>query len=316
MPNTNLNTTTTATLSAEMKTYYDKVLLARQLPNLPFLKYGQKKGIPTQGGKTIEFRKFQSLAPATTPLTEGEPPVGKELSVTAVTATVDQFGDVIKVTDVLQSTAIDPVITETVELLGEQSGETLNIIVRDVLLNTTSEYNVGGGVDIDAITDKDVITADDVLKLQTIFKRRNIKPVNGGYYLMFLAPEQMADIMRDPLWIDVSKYAHSAKNIEDGEVGKLHKFKFIDTTLIDPVANKTDIDVYSGLALGQNAYGIVDIENGSKPKTIIKLAGEDSSDKSDPLNQFSTIGWKALFTAVRLNELALIRVNSAATDIA
>lgn len=309
------NTTSTGAISAEMKTFYDRALLERMLPNLPFLKYGQKRPIPKGNGKSIEFRKFNSLEAATTPLTEGEPPAGKELSVTAITATVKQYGDFVQVTDILETTAYDPIITETVELEGEQAGETLNIVTRDELLNTTSVYNVGGGVDENAITAENIFTADDVLKIQTIFRRNNIKPFRDGYYLMFLAPEQAADIMRDPLWRDVSKYANDAKNIEDGEIGRIYKFKFVDTSLVEPKDNTSEVPVYSGLAMGQNAYGIVDIENGSKPKTIIKIGREDDGDKSDPLNQISTIGWKALMTAVRLNELGLMRINSAATEV-
>lgn len=312
---TTTNTTSTSAISPEFKEFYDRALLERMLPNLPFLRYGQKRPIPKGNGKTIEFRKFNSLKPATTPLTEGEPPAGKELSVTAIKATPNQYGDFVQVTDVLETTAYDPIITETAELLGEQAGETLNIVTRDELLNTTSVYNVGGGVDENAITVKDILTADDILKIQTIFRRNNIKPFRDGYYLMFLSPEQAADIMRDSLWRDVSKYANDAKNIEDGEIGRIYKFKFIDTSLVEPKENTSEIPVYSGLAVGQNAYGIVDIENGSKPKTIIKIGSEDDGDKSDPLNQLSTIGWKAFMTAVRLNELALMRINSAATEV-
>ena len=310
------NTTTSAGLSAEMKEYYDRTLLERMTPNMPFLKYGQKRPIPKNAGKTISFRKFNSLEPATTPLTEGQPPVAKDLSVTEITASLKQYGDVVEVTDVLETTAIDPIITETVEIEGEQAGETLNIVTKNELLNTTSVYNVGGGVDEDAITANDVLTADDVLKVQTILKRSNIKPVSGRYYLWFLSPEQAADIMRDPLWRDVSKYGNDAKNIEDGELGRLYSFKFIDTSMIDPIENASGVEIHSGLAFGKNAYGITDVENGSKPKTIIKPCKDDDSDKSDPLNQKSTIGWKALFTPVRLNDLGLIRVNSAATPVA
>lgn len=310
-----MNTTGSTGISAEIKTFYDKVLLQRMLPNLPFLKYGQKKPIPKGNGKTIEFRKFNSLSPATTPLTEGTPPTAEDLSVTSITATVKQYGAYIEVSDVLETTAYDPIITETTELQGEQAGETLNEVVRDILLNTTSVYNVGGGTEEDDITATNKLTGDDILKIQTIFKRNNIKPISGKYYLMFLAPEQAADIMRDSLWRDVSKYANDAKNIEDGEIGRLYQFKFIDTSLLDATQNTGKVDVYSGLAMGKNAYGIVDIENGSKPKTIIKIGREDDGDKSDPLNQKSTIGWKAMMTAVRLNELALMRVNSAATSV-
>ena len=311
-----MNTTQSTGMTAEMKEFYDRTLLERMKPNLPFLKHGQKRPIPKGSGKTISFRKFHSLEPATTPLTEGQPPQAKNLTVTEIKATVEQYGDYVEVTDVLTETAIDPIITETVEIEGEQAGETLNIVTRDILLNTTSVFNVGGGVDEDAITADDKLTADEVLKIQTIFRRANVKPMSDGYYLMFMSPEQAADIMRDPLWRDVSKYANAAKNIEEGEIGRLWKFKFIDTTLVDPEDNASGVSVFSGLAVGRDAYGIVDIENGSKPKSIIKIGKEDDSDKSDPLNQKSTIGWKALMTAVRLNELALMRVNSHATEIA
>ena len=97
MPNTN----TLQTLSAEAKTFYDKTLLARLLPTLVFAKFGQKKSIPSRSGKTIEFRKFASLAPATTPLTEGVTPTGKSLSVSAITASVNQYGDYVEISDVL-----------------------------------------------------------------------------------------------------------------------------------------------------------------------------------------------------------------------
>jgi N4-gp56 family major capsid protein len=309
-----LNTTQSAGMSVEIKEFYDRTLLERALPNLVFVKHGQKKPIPKGNGKTIEFRKFNSLAPAMTPLTEGTPPTAKDLSVTAINATVNQYGDVVSVTDVLEQTAYDPVITETVEIEGEQAGETLDRVTRDILLGTTSIYNVGGGVDEDAITVANKLTADEVLKIRTIFKRNNIKPFEGGYYLMFCSPEQLADVMRDPLWQAVNEYNNGGNNIEKGEVGRIHGFKFIDTTLVEPTDNATSVPIYSGLALGRHAYGIVDIENGSKPKTIIKIAKDDDSDRSDPLNQVSTIGWKAMFTAVILNALALIRINSAATE--
>ncbi|MBQ7308356.1 MAG: N4-gp56 family major capsid protein [Clostridia bacterium] len=307
-----LNATTSEELKAEVKEFYDRTLLERMVPNLPFLKYGQKRPIPKGNGKTIKFRKFKSLAPTTEPLTEGVTPEGNSLTVTEIEATVSQYGDYVTITDLLETTSIDPVVTETIEILGEQAGETLNIVVRDELLNTTSEFNVGGYTTEDEITAEDILTVDDVLTLQTIFKANNIKPFENGYYLMFLAPEQAADIMRDPLWRDVSKYANEAKNIEEGEIGRLYKFKFIDTSLTGSKINTNGIKVHNGLAVGKNAYGITDIENGSKPKTIIKPAKEDDGDRSDPLNQRTTSGWKALLTAIRLNDKALIRVNSAA----
>lgn len=45
-------------LSPEMKTFYEKVLLKNLKPNLVHAQFGQKKNIPKNGGKTIEFRRF------------------------------------------------------------------------------------------------------------------------------------------------------------------------------------------------------------------------------------------------------------------
>ena len=65
------------------------------------------------------------------------------------------------------------------------------------------------------------------------------------------------------------------------------------------------------MIIGKDAYGIVDIDGSSKPEMIVKPHG--SSGTADPLNQRATSGWKALFTAKRLNELAMIRIECLTT---
>ena len=94
-------------LSAEMKTYYEKRLLDAAEPNLVHDQFGTKYPIPKNGGKTIEFRKYSALGKALTPLTEGVTPAGNKLNVDTILATVDQYGDWIQISDVLDLTAID-----------------------------------------------------------------------------------------------------------------------------------------------------------------------------------------------------------------
>ena len=62
--------------------------------------------------------------------------------------------------------------------------------------------------------------------------------------------------------------------------------------------------------IGANAYGVTEIEGGGL-KTIIKQLG--SAGTSDPLDQRSTIGWKAFHTAERLVENYMIRIESASS---
>ena len=94
-------------LSPEMKTYYSKYLIVLAEPNLVHDQHAQKHPIPANGGKSIEFRKYDSLPKALTPLTEGVTPHGNKMNVTTVTATVNQFGDYIELSDTLLLTAID-----------------------------------------------------------------------------------------------------------------------------------------------------------------------------------------------------------------
>ena len=134
----NVQTTLSAGLSAEMKTFYDMTLIDEATANLVHDQFGQKRPIPANGGKVIEFRKFAPLAKATTPLTEGVTPDGKQLSVSTVTATVSQYGDYITQSDMLELTALDNTILESAKLLGRQAGATLDTVVRNVLHSGTN----------------------------------------------------------------------------------------------------------------------------------------------------------------------------------
>ena len=305
MPNKNMNTLANSTYNAipeEAQTFYDKALLMRILPELVFAKYGQKRPIPKNAGKTINFRRFTPLDPATEPLEEGVTPEGSKLNVDEVEATLEQFGDYVEITDVLDLVGIDPVATETSELLGEQAGKTIDVVVRDIVCAGTNVQYAGGGESASA-----VISAAEVKKAARTLKKANAPKIDGSY-IGIIDPDISYDIQNDPLWQDISKYSGGTK-IMEGEIGKLGGVRFFATT---ETLVKED-GVHCAMILGKDAYGIVDIDgSANKPKIIIKPFG--SSGTEDPLNQRQTQGWKAMFTAVRLNELAMVRLEVKVTE--
>lgn len=303
---------TYAGLTAEQKTTYDRALLSRLIPNLYFYKYGQKKTAPKNEGDTVNFRRFNSLEPATTPLTEGVTPAGNALSITAITATVEQYGDYLEFSDKVDMTAIDPVIVESVELLGEQGALTIDTVIRDEVCAGTNVIYAGGVTGTASVKATDVMTSEIIRKGVRALRRANVKTVEGGYYVGLIHPDVAFDIMNDPLWQDVSKY-NGGTAIMKGEIGKLGGVRFIETTnaKVKEGAGASSADVYCSMIIGKDAYGVIDIEGSSKPETIIKAAG--SAGTADPLNQRSTAGWVAMFTAKRLNELAMVRLETGAT---
>ena len=232
-------TTGTSTLSAEMKTFYDKTLLDNAEPQLVHDQFGQERNIPAHGGKTIEFRKFSSLAKATTALTEGVTPDGKSLTVTSKTATVAQYGDYIVQSDMLELTAIDNTIVEATRLLGDQAGRTLDTVTREVLAGGTNvlycpkiatdgtETAVTARASLDATC---LLNVKQVFRAAAILKAANAPKINGDY-VAIIHPYVAYDLMMaaGDAWMDVHKYA-SPENIYNGEIGKLGGVRFVETT--------------------------------------------------------------------------------------
>ena len=233
----NTNTTGSGGLSAEMKTFYDKVLLKAAKPNLVHDQFGQDRNIPKNGGKTIEFRKYSGLGKALTPLTEGKPPKGQDLTVSNVTATVSQYGGFVTISDVLDLTAIDNNLAEAVELLGDQAGLTLDTITRNVLNSGTnvSYASKWSGTTETAVTARNDLDNTSVLKVDTInqvvakLRSVNAKPVDGKYYAAIIHPFAAYELMRDPDW----KYPHQyvdTENIYEGEIGRIGGVRFVESS--------------------------------------------------------------------------------------
>ena len=305
-----LQTTLLPGLSPEMKTFYDMTLIDEAQANLVHGQFAQKKPIPQGSGKTIEFRKFASLPKATTPLTEGVTPDGKSLTVTAITATVNQYGDYITMSDVLELTTIDNVIVEATKLLGRQAGLTLDTIVRNVMHSGTNvtycpkvaadgtETEVTSRAGLDNTCQ---LTVKVVQQVVAKLRAQNA-PTIDGKYVSIIHPYVAYDLMRDPEWIDAHKYA-KPDNLYEGEIGEVAGVRFVQTT----EAKIYDNGVFGTLFLGAGAYGDTEIIGGGL-QTIVKQKG--SAGTADPLDQRSSVGWKAIKTAELLVENYLVRVES------
>ncbi len=304
------NNTGASALSAEMKTFYDMTLIDEATANLVHDQFGQKRPIPANGGKTIEFRKFAPLAKATTPLTEGVTPDGKSLSVSTITATVAQYGDFVTQTDVLELTSLDNTILEATKLLGRQAGLTLDTIVRNVMqsgTNVTYCPKIGADGAETAVTSRSALdetcqlTVDVIQQVVAKLRAQNA-PTIGGKYVAIIHPYVAYDIMRDPEWIDAHKYSNPT-NLYEGEIGEIAGVRFVQTT----EAKIYEGGVFGSLFFGEGAYGVTEITGGGL-QTIVKQKG--SAGTADPLDQRSSVGWKAIKTAELLIPNYLVRVES------
>ena len=312
-------TTATGTLSAEMKTFYEKRLLDQAEPLLVHNQFGDKYPIPANNGKKIEFRKYSALPKALTALTEGVTPAGNSLNVTTVEGTVKQYGDWIQLSDMLQMTAIDNNVVQATKLLSSQAGRTLDTVTREVLAGGTNVIyapKVVDGAETEVLsrstlTPECVLTPFVVMRAAATLEAMNTPKIDGSYVLI-IHPYCRETLQESPGWVDVVKYKEG-NNTFSGEIGKIgdvrvvttSEAKVINDSTCPVVESTTYYSVFTSLLLGANAYGVTMLENGGLQHIVKQLGyGED------PLNQRSSCGWKATSVAVRLCEEYMVRIES------
>lgn len=230
----NTNLTTSPDLSEEMKTYYSDYLIDNAEPNLVHDKFGQKQPIPKGGGKTIQFRKYDALPVITTEIQEGVTPDGQKLTVGIVEATVKQYGGYIELSDMLLATAIDNNLVMATKLLGSQAGKTLDAITRDVITaggavqyhegEVLSRHDLVGGQE----EGNHYLTVRAIKNAVRTLKRQNAEKIDGSY-IAIIHPDVSNDLTDDPNWMYPHQYQDTS-NIYEGEIGKLHGVRFVETT--------------------------------------------------------------------------------------
>lgn len=315
--------TTRNQVPAEVNNFYDRTLLERAVPLFVHQNWAQVRDIPRKSGTdTIKFRRYSNLSAATTPLTEGVTPAADQLSTTEITAQTDQYGSYVTITDVVEMETEDAILMETAEILGDQAGDTLDQLTRDVLVAGTNVQYVGQSSRA-AITSSDKITVDEIRKAVRTLKNnkarritRMIEPTTGiatqpvnQAYIGIVHPDTTYDLKGLDGFTSIEKYS-SQMNVIEGEVGKVDEVRFVETpnAKIFSDAGSGDQDVYATVILGMNAYGTTRI-SGESLQNIVKPFG--SAGTADPLDQRTTSGWKATFVAKILNNDFMIRIEHA-----
>ncbi len=297
--------TATSAMSPTMKEFYDTALLENAREAMVWNQFGKEQSITH--GKTAEWRKFKTFAPALTPLEEGVTPSGSTLGMESVTATLTQHGDFVPVSDVLEYTGYDDVIFGATEEMGAAGGETEDLLTRNAVLT-------GKGVAYCPLSNGTVptsrsqldgtsrLTPEIVNKAATYLKKMKTPKING-YYVAIIHPSVAEDLRNSDEWKEYHKY-NSVQQIFKGEIGELHGVKFIESNSAK-VYSESSGAVYATVFFGKDAWGKLALE-GAGMEMIIK----DRSEIGGALEQYSTIGYKFMHGAKILYEERIIRVES------
>ncbi|MEF9895659.1 MAG: N4-gp56 family major capsid protein [Clostridia bacterium] len=236
MANLNPNKTTTGTMPTTMQTYYDRKMIMDMKPKLVHYEYGQKRPLPLGSGKQVQFRKWTPFAAQTAALEEGVVPDGQSLGMTQVNETISQYGGFVAISDLLDMTALDPVVNDSVELMADQGALTIDTLTRQALhIGTNVLYATGTGGAIAtsraALTSLNKLTSTELRRAVRLLKKNKAPQfmrAGKGYFIAIVGPDSVFDLQSDQTWQDVSKYQES-EQIFSGEIGRLFGVIVIET---------------------------------------------------------------------------------------
>ena len=308
-------------------------------PQLVHQSVAQKAEMPTGSGTTAKFRKYNALATTgniLAPLEETVPPTGEALSKSDVTATLNQWGNYVTLSDKVEYTVKDPVMRIAVERLGRQAGQVIDKLMRDeVAAGTQVVYSNGGANRAALVNTTDILLSSDVKKCVRVLQENNAEvfermiiasqkidtsPLRPSY-VGIIHPHQYFDVSEATGFVSVANYANQ-QAVHPAEVGYFNHVRFLMTTHCKvwesgggsasgvKSTDSSNADVYGTLIFGQNAVGDVPL-NGKSLENIMHARG--SGGVTDPVNQKATAGWKHTGTRLILEDEFMIRLETTAT---
>jgi len=318
-------------ISPRTAAYAEKELLKRGLPFLVLEKFGQAKPLPANNSKVIKFRRYNPLPNTPVALSEGVTPTSQNLTVTDVTATLVQYGGITTLTDVVLDTHEDPVLNEAVAILGEQAAQMIEKMRFGILVAGTNVVYANGAARNAVNT---TISLAIQRKCTRALKRQNARPITSivrstpAYdtaavapgFVGLIHPDLEGDVRNLTGFVPAEKYGTMTP--WENELGKCEDVRYVSSTIFEPFADAggakgtmlsttgTNADVYPILYLARDAYGIVALK-GQYAATPMVVNPKPSD--SDPLAQRGHAGWKAMQTAVILQDAWMVRCEVAAT---
>jgi N4-gp56 family major capsid protein len=314
-------------------------LLTRAIANFPHALVAQlgttpKVTIPDSKGDTIQWRKFYALSAATTPITEGETPTATEVSMTSDTGTVSEYGAWLAYTDMLEKKAIDPIMVNYSELLGEQAGLTIDTLTRDVAVATTNIVRPTGVGSRVLTTSADVLNSVVVYKAIRALMNANARPIVGTRYIGIMHPYAYFDFRQDSSVVSalLDVWGEGKSNpLFSGYIGTWSNVDWYVSTNAKVYEDEgaSSADVYATMIFGRDALGIGGLgammpgrvqgtqfePNTGKRISPVKMlhVPAERLEKGDPLGQRGTLGWRTTFLAKLLNSDFMVKIEHGAT---
>jgi N4-gp56 family major capsid protein len=288
-------------LASDQQTYFSAKLLEVAVLMTVLDQFGDKDPIPSNSSKSIQFNRLEKLTTTLTPtqLTEGVQPDAIGLSMSQYTAVAEQYGLVLRLSDLSELTSKHDVVGRALYVLGLHAAETYDILIFNVLSNASNLYRPNGKISSNTVTAADKIGYNDLTALHANLMDQGGRPFDDGDYVLVIAPQVHAVLQQDPDFKASNQFG-KPERIWRGEVQELAGFRIVKTNApgfaftanaTAGAANKQ----YTSFAIARNAYQISDLQN-------LRVYAAAPGGQTDTLQQTRKLGYKFAFKAIITNQ--------------
>lgn len=296
-------------LASDQQVYFSAKLLEVAVLITILDQWGDKEPIPSNSSKTIQFNRMEKLSTSLTPtqLTEGVSPDADGLQMSQFQAVAEQYGKLIRLSDLAELTSKHDVVGRALYMLGLHAAETYDILIFGVL-NAASNVYVPNSKTTATLTASDTIGYTDLTQIHASLMDNGGRPFADGDYIFVVPPQTHAAMQNDPDFKASNQFG-KPERLWRGEVDELAGFRVVksnapgfapNTSTTSGYANKT----YNSFALARNAYQISDLQN-------LRVYAAAPGGQIDTLQQSRKIGYKFAFKAIITNQNWIYRVVSA-----
>jgi N4-gp56 family major capsid protein len=290
---------TTASITPEVQTYYEKVFLARAKYELVLKEGGQKRTHGTNSGRTVNFTRYTPLTVVTAPITESCNPAVCLITACTVSMTLSEYGLTVNCSKLLSLVSIDKNMAEKISLVGQNMGETINTLVAAELANGTAYWP--NSHTLSTVAAGDTLSASAIREMVKTLEANKANAYQDGNYIGKTNPLSKYSLLGDSTWINAHTYK-DGKELYNGEMGELYQVRWMlnkgTTSAIGYSGNAASAVVqYYTFVHGTDAFGVYDLE-GDQPKLYILPNLQDSGS---PAGRISKVSWAGSFATKILN---------------
>lgn len=141
--------------------------------------FGQPLTIEKNTGVTYTATRYERLPLPFAPLSEGVAAAGQAITIAQVSATAQQWGDLVRVTDVADMTIKHPLFKQAMRLIGIQQPETIERNVLNILLTGTQVNYANSKTTRAGLIATDVLTPVEISKVVGALETFGAPTFNG-----------------------------------------------------------------------------------------------------------------------------------------